>query len=68
MNGLLPERLKEKRAKSKLTQKDVADRLGITQSTYAYYESGRNEPDLETLTKIADIFETSLDYLAGRYK
>lgn len=68
MDSILAERLKEKRAKKKFTQKDVAELLGISQSTYAYYESGRNEPDLETLKKIADIYETSLDYLAGRYK
>ena len=42
--------------------------LGIAQTTYAGYETGRYEPDLETLTKIADYYKISIDYLIGRYK
>ena len=67
MNPILCKRLKEKRSAAKLTQADIAKVLGVTQSTYSYYESGRNEPDIKTLAKIADIFETSIDYLIGRY-
>lgn len=67
MNSILTARLKDKRKSHKYTQQEIADKLGITQSTYAYYETGRNEPDLETLKKLADIFETSIDYLVGRY-
>lgn len=68
MKSVMSERLKEKREKAGLTQQEVADKLKITQPTYAGYETGRRQPDIETLSKIADIFETSLDYLAGRYK
>ena len=61
------ERLKEKRTKAKLTQAAIADRLRVSQSTYAGYETGKRQPDIETLLKLADIFETSTDYLLGRY-
>lgn len=61
----LTDRLKEKRKEYKLTQQAVADKLGITQSTYAYYETGRNEPDIEMLKRLADVFQTSIDFLVG---
>lgn len=68
MKSILSERLKEKRRKIGLTQEEIAQKLKISQSTYAGYETGKSQPDVETLSKIADILETSLDYLAGRYK
>lgn len=67
MDIKVSERLKEKRKLKKYTQEEISKKLGISRSAYAYYETGRNEPDLETLKKLADIFETSIDYLVGRY-
>jgi Predicted transcriptional regulators len=67
MISAVPERLKEKRIKSNLTQKAVAEELKISQSTYAGYETGKRQPDIETLLKLANLFETSTDYLLGRY-
>lgn len=64
---MLNEKLKEIRKQHNLTQQQIAEYLGVTQSTYAYYETGRNEPDLETLKKIADFYKCSTDYLLGRY-
>lgn len=49
------------------TQAEVAEKLNISRTAYAGYESGRNEPDLKTLIKIADLYGVSLDYIAGRY-
>jgi transcriptional regulator with XRE-family HTH domain len=63
----LDTRLKEKRQKFKLTQQQIADALKINQVTYQGYEKGKHEPDLKTLLKLADLFETSTDYLLGRY-
>ncbi len=60
------ERLKAERELMKLTQRDMADRLGITQPSYIRYENGKSEPTLERLSKIADILEVSVDYLLGR--
>jgi len=64
----ITDRLKEIRRENKLTQQQIADYLGITQSAYAYYETGRSMIDIETLKKLADYYRVSLDYLAGRYK
>ena len=60
------EKLKRIRLKMNLTQKDVAEILGITRTAYANYEQGLREPDLLTLWKIADFFDVSVDYLLGR--
>jgi transcriptional regulator with XRE-family HTH domain len=63
----LPENLKRLRKIKKLTQQDVADYLNVVRQTYNHFETGRNEPDLNTLIKLANIFEVSLDFLSGRY-
>ncbi|MEE6698615.1 helix-turn-helix transcriptional regulator [Limosilactobacillus fermentum] len=45
----------------------VANHLGLkNMQTYANYEYGRREPDLETTTKLAKLFNVSTDYLLGR--
>jgi len=45
----------------------VANHLGLkNMQTYANYEYGRREPDLETTTKLAKLFNVSADYLLGR--
>lgn len=61
----LSERLRELRTKYKLTQKDVATKLGITESAYGYYEQGRNEPSLQTIIKLAQTYDVSISYLLG---
>lgn len=63
---ILAARLKELRLKEELSQLIVALDLDIARSTYACYETGKNEPDLHTLIKIADYFNVTLDYLVGR--
>lgn len=60
------ERLKELRKNKKLTQKEVAEKIGVARTTYAMYEQNRREPDNETLQKIADFFNVTTDYLLGR--
>lgn len=59
-------KLKELRLKYNLRQEDLAKRLNKTKSGYGYYESGRTEPDIETLCKLADIYHVSIDELVGR--
>lgn len=44
----------------------VSDQLGMAKSTYAGYESGYRRPSLEAITAMADLFETSVDYILGR--
>ena len=50
------------------TQKELADYLGVERSTYAKYESGDSEPTFETLTKLAEYFQVTTDFLLGREK
>lgn len=57
------ERLRELRLKNKLTQKEVAAFLGITESAYGYYEQGRNEPSLQTIKKLAQRYDVSISYI-----
>lgn len=59
-------RLKQLRKDSKLTQEELSNKLSSSRSTIAGYETERKEPDYETLKKIADFFDVSVDYLLGR--
>lgn len=59
-------RLKELRKEKKLTQKEIAEQIGIKQNSYSDWETGKNEPNFENLIKLADFFEVSLDWLFGR--
>ena len=58
--------IKEEREKRNLSQQAVADMLGINRRTYSSYEIGVRGLPVETLIQLADIFETSTDYLLGR--
>jgi methanogenic corrinoid protein MtbC1 len=59
-------RLRKLRKKRGLRQKDLADTLGLAQTTVANYEQKLRFPDEKTLGMIADFFGASLDYLLGR--
>jgi methanogenic corrinoid protein MtbC1 len=59
-------RLRELRVAANLRQKDLADELGVAQTTIANYEQGARFPDEKNLRRIADHFNVSLDYLMGR--
>ena len=59
-------RLKELRTGQNITQKAIAQKLGITQQAYANYESGKREPDLNTIQALSAIFNVTTDYLLGR--
>ena len=56
----------EKEVQEKILE--IAEKLKVTQQCYANYENGTRLPDIEKLIKLADIYETSLDLLTGRYK
>lgn len=59
-------RLKELRIKKGVLQSDVAEYIGVNNSTYAYYERGTHNPTPETLCKLADFFGVTVDELLGR--
>jgi len=58
--------LKELRRDKGLTQADIAKHFGISQTMYSMYESGRRTMKIEMLCELADILETSTDYILGR--
>lgn len=61
-------RLTELRKQNLLSQREMAQKLGISQPSYVRYENGTAQPNLDRLVMIADIFDVSLDYLVGREK
>lgn len=58
--------LKELRIQANLTQKQLANRIGVTKSVISYYELQERYPSPEVLIKLANIFHVSTDYLLGR--
>lgn len=60
------ERLRELRIAKDLTQAQVADGINCTPAAYNRYETGERQPPIDALTKLADYFGVSLDYLVGR--
>lgn len=49
-----------------LTQKYIAHILNISQRTYSHYENGDRSIPIEILIKLADFYDTSIDYLVDR--
>lgn len=60
---MLSEQLKIIRKANKFTQQGLADAIGIERSTYASYETGRNKPDVNLLSRIAKVFDVSSDFI-----
>ena len=58
--------LKNARKSKGFTQKQVSIFLGISERSYQRYESGAHEFNFETLIKLADYFDCSIDYILGR--
>ena len=61
-------KLKELRVSRGLSQKELAELFGVSNSTISMYEMGQREPDFATIVKFADFFGVSTDYLLGRDK
>ena len=68
LKDTLRETLIEERKKHKMTQQEVADYLNMARGAYVQYETGKNVPPVTTLTKIAELYKCSVDYLLGRFK
>ena len=58
-------RLKEIRLSNHVTQKELAEKLGVSSQAVAYYEQGKREPRIATWRKLADYFNVSASYLQG---
>ena len=59
-------RLRDLREDSDRNQTQLAELLGMSQTGYSKYETGENEVPVSILEKLADIYNTSTDYLLGR--
>lgn len=61
-------RITELRKQANMSQFQLAKVLGIATSTLGMYETGKREPSLKVMNRIADYFDVSTDYLLGRPK
>lgn len=59
-------RLRELRMERKLSQRDLGKYLKVAPSTIAMYETGKREPDFETVSRVAEYFGVATDYLLGQ--
>lgn len=59
-------RLKDLREDRDLKQEDIAKIIGTDQSYYAKYENGKRPIPFERIIQLADFYDVSIDYIAGR--
>lgn len=59
-------RINQLRKESGITAVELAHRIGVAERTMRYYEDGRRDPNTETLNKLAEIFDCTIDYLLYR--
>lgn len=59
-------RLRDLREDNDLTQTQLAKMLGMSQTGYSKYETGENDIPTQILIKLADLYDTSIDYILGR--
>lgn len=58
--------LRKLRKEKNISMKKLGEDINVAESTISLYETGKREPDYETLKKIAEYFDVSIDYLLGR--
>lgn len=64
--GSLGNKIKYLREKQNITQKEFAQKIGVSNVVLSRYETDERKPDYDTLQRIAEYFEVSIDYLLGR--
>ena len=62
----LGERIKKERRLREITQYQLAEFLNVSQPAVAAWEKGHRKPDIDSICKMADLFETTTDSLLGR--
>lgn len=63
---MIPERLKSLRIQKGVTQKTIAEGIGVAPASLQRFEYGTVKPKLDTVARLADFFNVSIDYLVGR--
>jgi len=66
MKILVAERIKELMKDGELNQVRLAEKVGIKQNTISSWLSGKKQPSIESLWRLADYFGVDIDYLVGR--
>lgn len=59
-------RLRNARDRKNLKQTQVMEKTGINNKTLSGYENGVSEPDLDSLNRLAELYEVTTDYLTGK--
>ena len=59
------DRIKQLRKQKGLTQKEMAEAVGVGVSTVAMWESGKRTPSFKLLNDLSDLFDKSIDYILG---
>ena len=62
----LPERLIALRKKAKISQKELAEEIDVSQASIGYWERGQRAPSIDAVQKIAKYFNVTTSYLVGR--
>ncbi len=57
--------LKKLRINNELSQKTLADKIGVIQQSISAYENGTSDPSIDCLIKFAQFFNVTIDYLVG---
>ena len=60
------QRIQDLRIDSDLSQKKIGEILHISQRSYSHYETGSRNIAIEMLIRLADYYDTTIDYLVGR--
>lgn len=66
MEILIVERIKDLMMTERLSQYALAKSINVSQSTICNWLNGKKEPSVESLWKLADFFDVSVDYFIGR--
>ncbi len=64
----IEDKIRRARLRKGITQNKIAEKIGISQPTYAQWENGKRKPKLETLKKIADALEVPVSTLYDDYE
>ena len=59
------EKIKTLRTTNRLSQRELANRIGVGKSQISYYENGERFPSVDVLIKLSDVFRVTTDYLLG---
>ena len=62
---IMGSRIKELRKEHKITQTELAEKLGTTQDTVSLWERGLRAPNVEVIFELSKIFDVSIDFLFG---